>query len=355
MMPPAATPAEAAQATGSVARIGRALGMALLLGVALAGVGMLALMLGVTPIPAGDVWAILLTGEGERVPTLVITTLRLPRFVLGLLAGAALGLVGALLQSALDNPLAEPGLLGVSSGASLVVAVVIVFDLSLPFGVLPALALAGGLAAGLLILFATRLTRDPVRTILIGAAISALLSAMITCVVVLGEPNELQALYSFLVGSLTGRGWDDVRLALPWLAIGIPAALLFARALNLLQLGDELAEGLGLPVFRTRTILLVLSAAMMAAVVSACGPISFIALIAPHMVRRILRTSDARPVLPLSGLLGAFLLTAADLLAREIFRPAELPVGLITVVIGAPLALALLRRTLTARQRSEES
>ncbi|MFD3166821.1 FecCD family ABC transporter permease [Herpetosiphon sp. NSE202] len=332
----------------------RALVMALLLGIALVGVGMLALMLGVTPIPAADVWSILLTGEGERVPTLVIQTLRLPRFILGMLAGAALGLVGALLQSALDNPLAEPGLLGVSSGASLVVAIVIVFDLSLPFGMLPALALAGGLAAGLLILLATRLTRDPVRTILIGAAISALLSAMITCVVVLGEPNEIQVLYSFLIGSLTGRDWDAVRMVLPWLALGIPASLLFARALNLLQLGDELAEGLGLPVFRTRTILLILSSAMMAAVVSACGPISFIALIAPHIVRRILRTSDARPVLPLSAMLGALLLTAADLLAREIFSPAELPVGLITVVMGAPLALVLLRRTLTARQATEE-
>lgn len=333
------------------ARLGRVLALGLGLAAALMGLGLLALTLGVTAIPTGEVLRILLTDEGERVPRLVIWTLRVPRFLLGALAGAALALVGALLQDALDNPLAEPGLLGVSSGASLVVAVVLVFDLAVPFGALPLFALAGGLGAGAVILFATRLTRDPVRMLLIGAALSAFLGALITVCVVLAKPTEVQLLYTFLVGSLTGRGWDALQLAGPWLLAGIPVALLLARQLNLLQLGDELAEGLGLPVFRTRSLILLLSAALIAAVVAVCGPIGFIALLAPHMARRLLGTPDARQVLPIAALLGAVLLTGADLLARELLKPAELPVGLVTIAVGSPLALAILHRKLGRGRR----
>jgi iron complex transport system permease protein len=314
-------------------------------------VGLLSLALGVTPIAASDIPTILLTEAGERVDRLVVWTVRLPRFLLALLAGAALGLVGVMLQNALNNPLAEPGLLGVSAGASLVVAVVVVFNVGTPLGLLPWLALAGGLGAGLLILFATQLARDPLQTVLVGAALSALLGALITIVIVLGSPDEIQRLYVFLVGSLTGSDWDDVQLVLPWLALGIPAALCLMRPLNLLQLGDEMAASLGLPVLRMRALILLLSAAMIAAVVAACGPIGFVALLAPHMARRLLQTSDARQVLPAAGLLGAVLLAGSDLLARELFRPAELPVGLITTVVGAPLALFLLRRTLDQKRQ----
>jgi iron complex transport system permease protein len=339
-IPPTALPSR------RTARISRALAVALLLAAALSASGVLALMLGVTPIQPDEVLRILFSAEGERVPRLVIWTLRMPRFLLGALSGAALALVGVLLQDALGNPLAEPGLLGVSTGASLVVAAVLVFDLAVPFGSLPVLALAGGMASGLVILGATRLTRDPVRMILIGAALSSLLGALITCCVVLAKPDDIQLLYTFMVGSLTGRDWDSFALAAPWLLIGIPLALLFARPLNLLQLGDEVAEGLGLPVFRTRLLILLLGAGLVAAVVAVCGPIGFVALLAPHMARRLLGTPDARHVLPVAGLLGAVLLTSADLLAREVLRPAELPVGLVTIALGSPLALALLRRAI---------
>jgi iron complex transport system permease protein len=140
-----------------------------------------------------------------------------------------------------------------------------------------------------------------------------------------------------------------VRLVLPWLAVALPAALFFGRPLNLLQLGDDMAEGLGLPVFRTRALIFTVAIALNAAVVAVCGPIGFVALIAPHMVRGLLQTSDARQVLPISALLGALLLTGSDLLARELFNPAELPVGLVTVVIGSPIALFLLRRLIGKR------
>jgi iron complex transport system permease protein len=331
------------------ARISRVGLVALVLLAALFGMGVLALMIGITRIPPEEVLRIVFTDGGERVPRIVIWEVRLPRFVLGALAGAALAVAGAMLQDALKNELAEPGLLGVASGASLVVAFVVIFNIVVPFGVLPVLALIGGLLVGGIILLATRLTRDPVRMILIGAALSALFSALITAVVVLGDPDEIRVLYSYLVGSLIGRGWDDVRLALPWIAVALPIALFFGRPLNLLQLGDDMAEGLGLPVFRTRALIFVIAIALQAAVVAVAGPIGFIALIAPHMVRALLQTTDARQVLPISALVGAVLLTSADLLAREIFSPAELPVGLLTTAIGSPLALVLLRRLISRR------
>ncbi|MEM7034623.1 MAG: iron ABC transporter permease [Chloroflexota bacterium] len=328
----------------SPAQLSRVGLVGLLFLVALGGIGILALMIGVTEISPTEVITILFTEEGERVPRIVIWSVRLPRFVLGVLAGGSLAVAGVMLQDSLKNELADPGLLGVSTGASLIVASIVIFNIPIPFGTRPLFALAGGLIAGVVILISTRLTRDPVRMILIGAAMGALFGAMITVVVVLGEPDELRALYSWLVGSLIGRDWEDVRLALPWIGVALPIALLFGRPLNLLQLGDDMAEGLGLPVFRTRGIIFTIAIALTASVVAVCGPIGFVALIAPHMVRGILQTSDARQVLPISALLGALLLTGSDLLAREIFSPAELPVGLVTVFIGSPIALYLLRR-----------
>jgi len=316
---------------------------------ALSGVGILALMMGVTKIAPGDVLTILFSEAGERVPRIVIWSVRLPRFVLGALAGAALAVSGAMLQDALRNELADPSLLGVSTGASLVVAGVVIFNIPIPAGTLPLFALVGGLGAGIVILLATRLTRDPVRMILIGAAMGALFGALITIIIILGEPDELRALYAWLVGSLIGGDWDDIQLALPWIGVALPIALFFGRPLNLLQLGDDLAEGLGLPVFRTRAIIFTIAIGLTAAVVAVCGPIGFVALIAPHMVRGLLQTSDARQVLPISALLGALLLTSSDLLAREIFSPAEIPVGLVTVAVGSPIAIYMLRRLIARR------
>ena len=344
-------PAEQLNTAHHPARLGRVGLVSLLLLVALFGVGVMAMMLGITQISAEEVLRIVFTTGGERVPRIVVWDVRMPRFLLGVMCGASLAVAGAMLQDALKNELAEPGLLGVSSGASLVAAAVVILNITIPFGTLPFLALMGGLVAGGIILLATRLTRDPIKMILIGAAIGALFGALITSIVVLGKPNEIRALYSYLVGSLIGRGWDEVRLALPWIAIALPIALLFGRPLNLLQLGDDMAEGLGLPVFRTRAIIFLIAIALQAAVVAVTGPVGFIALIAPHMVRSLLATTDARQVLPVSALVGALLLTAADLIAREIRSPAELPVGLLTIALGSPIALVLLRRLMTRRAR----
>ncbi|MEM9655317.1 MAG: iron ABC transporter permease [Actinomycetota bacterium] len=307
-------------------------------------VSILAVMIGQTAISAREVIDILLTGGDDRIKQVVVTEVRLPRMLVGLLAGAGLGVSGVMLQDALGNPLAEPTLLGVSAGGALAVAVIIVFAVPIPVGTLPFFALLGGLVAGAIILGATRLTTDPIRMILIGAALGAFFSALITTVIVLADPNNLRRLTRFLIGSIIGRDWQHVRIMLPWVAVGMPIAMLFGRVLNLLQLGDELAEGLGLNVVRARTAIFLVAIAINAAVISVCGPVGFVALIAPHLARGLLGSTDSRQVLPIAALFGAALVISADLLAREVLRPAELPVGVFTTLVGAPIALYVLRR-----------
>jgi len=319
-------------------------GLALLL----ACVTALSLVRGVMPLPLAEVLAALANPRGDTLAAILVWDVRLPRAALAVLAGASLAAAGVLLQGALRNDLADPGLLGVASGASLAVALGVVFGLAEP-AALPGLALAGGLAVGLLILGATRLSRDPVRMILIGAALASLFSALIVAVIVLGNAFQLRTVYAFLVGSLIGRDASDVLRLLPWAALLLPASLFFARGLDVLRLGEEMAAGLGVNVFRLRLLLMLVAIGLTAPVVATCGPIGFMALVAPHIARAILRGTDAARVLPLAMLIGAALLASADLLAREAMAPAELPVGLVVTALGAPAAILLLRRHLAGR------
>jgi iron complex transport system permease protein len=316
--------------------------------VCLLGIGLLSLMLGTPSVSPGELVEIA-RGGGVPLDRVIVTQLRLPRLVLGVLAGAMLALSGTLLQDTMRNPLGGPELLGVTSGATFVVAAITLLHLPVKLALIPWLALAGGLAAGALVVLSVGRISDPIRLVLTGAALTAMLNAGIFVLISYGNTNDIALLYMFLVGSLANRTWDYVRLVLPWAIVGIPTALLCARALNLLQLGDEVAHGLGLPVGRVRLLTLTLGAALVSAVVAVAGPISFIALLAPHLARRLLRTSDARQVLPVAALLGALLLCAADLLARRAFAPLDLPVGVFTTVIGGPALLVLLRRRLGVR------
>lgn len=316
-------------------------GLGLLLLIGLAG---MALCLGEPRLTPGDVHDLLWRDGGDRIARLVLWELRLPRLCLGIMSGAMLGLTGVLLQDSFRNVLAGPELLGVAAGASLVVAVVIIFNLPIVAWWLPWLALTGGLVGGGVVLGAARQVHDPLRLILIGAALTALLNALLIALISLGTQNEITLLFLFLLGSLANRTWTHVQMIWPWAAAGIPLALLCARPLNLLQLGDEMATGLGLPVQVVRPLLLLVGVALVAAVVAVCGPISWVALLAPHLARRLLGTPDARRVLPLAALLGATLLVAADQLARLLFAPTELPVGLWTTLIGGPILLWMLYR-----------
>ncbi len=283
-------------------------------------------------------------GAADRIAYMVVHHLRLPRALLGGLVGASMALAGVMLQDTLRNPLAEPGIMGVSAGAVIGVACVTILHIPVPAGALPWVALIGGLLAGSLLLLAASFRLDGARLVLVGASLTAFINAFLVVLISIGEPYDIQLFYRFLVGSLANRGWDSVHQILPWLAILIPLALLSARTLNLLQLGDDVAEGLGLPVQKARLVILAISTGLVAAVVSVAGPISFISLIAPHAARRILRSNDARLVLPIAGWIGAVLLSAADLFAHTVVAPVELPVGIFTTVFGAPLLLLLLRR-----------
>ena len=306
--------------------------------------GCFALTGGTPALSITEVTAIL-QGGGERVPRIIVTDVRLPRFILSILSGAALAVSGVILQDTLHNRLAGAEILGVSAGASVMIALVVVFGLPVPWSAYPWLALAGGLVVGGLLLSMMRRIDDPVRLILIGAAFTAFCNSCIIAIVSMGTQSQITVLYMYLVGSLSSRTWQHVNLIVPWLLVTLPLALLSARWLNLLRLGDEIAEGLGLPVGRTRLLLLLLAVTLVAAVVAVAGPIGFVALPVPHLARRLLQTSDARWILPVSALIGASLVAVADVLARLVLHPNELPVGLWTVMIGVPLLIFLLRRS----------
>jgi iron complex transport system permease protein len=328
------------------ARISRVLILAAVLILALALLGLLGLLLGTPQLTPPDLVRIA-DGGGTRLERIVVPGLRLPSVLLGGMAGAMLALAGVLLQDAMRNALAGPELLGVSAGASVVIAAVTILHLPLLWNLYPVAALIGGVGAGAIVILSMRRLGDPVRLVLMGVALNALLYAGIIIIIMMSkEQADVGLLYLYLLGSIANRSWDYVQMVLPWAVICIPLALLTARWLNLLQLGDEIAEGLGLRVVRTRLVLALLSAALVAAVVAACGPIAYIALAAPHLARRILRTTDARQVLPIAALIGAALLVGADLVAKNLLDPLELPVGIWTTILAGPPLLILLRRQL---------
>jgi iron complex transport system permease protein len=315
----------------------------------LIGIGLLTLLAGTPSLSLSNLWGIF-HGGGTSLARVVVLQLRLPRLVLAILAGAMLALSGGMLQDALQNALAGPELLGISAGATVVVAAITILHLAVIFSAVPWLALVGGLIGGSIVILSMRKAGDSVRLVLTGVALTALLNASVIIFMSLGSQNDISLLFLFLVGSLANRTWVHVSLILPWAVISIPLALLCARPLNVLQLGDDVARGLGLPVFHFRVLILVISTALVAAVVAVCGPISFIALLAPHLARRILKTSDSRAVLPCAALIGSVLLCGADLFARRVFDPQELPVGVWTTLIGGPFLLLLLRRQLGTRR-----
>ena len=281
----------------------------------------------------------------------IVQNLRLPRVIGGLLAGGMLGASGAVMQDTLRNPLAGPELIGVSAGASLAVATIVAFRLPFPGIALPLAALLAGLATGTVILSLVSLKGNPMRMLLAGAAFAALLNALVIAVITLA-PNfgGVSVIYRFLVGSLSDVQWEEVRLVAPW-TLSLPLVFLLAgRPLNILKLGDEMAEGLGVGVRRTRALLFAAAVLLVAPVIAIAGPIGFVALVSPHIVRRLLRTSDARIVLPVSAAVGAILVVSADMAARLVLHPHEIAVGLWTVAFGAPVLLVLMQRGLSRRK-----
>lgn len=307
-------------------------------------------------VSLGEAWRALVDPRPIEVnqADFLIRELRMPRVLLAIICGVALGMVGVLLQDSLRNPLADPGLLGIAQGASLAMALFAIYPEYLPNLSRPLVCLVAGILAGLAVIAFSGTIRDPVRMILSGAILSGFFGVLTTAVLLLAPYDRtggIGAYFRFVTGSVSAAEWRYVRMVAPWLAIGIPAALFSGRALNLLQLGDELATSAGLNPFRTRLILIAIAMVLIAPVIAAIGPISFIALFAPHIARGFLVTSDARQTLIVSALCGAMLLLAADTVGRLLFFPAEIPAGIWTVAIVGPAAVLVVGRMVRRSER----
>ena len=356
-----AAPGSAHRALGARRRRAR-VGLAAL-GALLVLVSIAALGAGAVPIPPERILAILweaaTVGGSEGREALVVLGIRLPRLLTGLLVGAALAVSGALMQGLFRNPLADPGLVGVSSGAGLAAGITIVLGERLapaalgidPFALLPVGAFLGGLATTfLLYAISTRGGRTSIATMLLACiALGALAGALSGFLAYLSDDQQLRDLTFWSLGSLGGATWSKLAVIAPILAGVLVATPILARALNALSLGEAEAYHLGVPVERAKTAIVVLVAAAVGASVAAAGVIGFVGIVVPHLLRLAIGP-DHRALLPACALLGGALLVAADILARTIVAPAELPIGIVTAAIGAPFFLWLLlrRRALVA-------
>lgn len=277
----------------------------------------------------------------------ILWELRAPRMVLGALVGAALALAGASYQGVFRNPLADPYLLGVASGAGLGATLVIVFrEQGVSPSLLPPAAFAGGILAVSLAygLGRSRLgDRSVVSLILAGVTITVFLTAVQT-MLQQWKWETLQEVYSFILGGLGGGGgWSEVLAVTPYIAVSIAVLLMCSRRLDVLAVGDMEAESLGVRVARLRLVVVIAATVLTSAAVAVSGLIGFIGIIVPHAVRLMTRASSSRVVLPLSALCGAAFLIGCDLIAKTALSPAEIPLGVVTAFFGAPFFLVVLR------------
>ncbi|WP_433825245.1 FecCD family ABC transporter permease [Actinoplanes sp. CA-015351] len=290
------------------------------------------------PISPETVWQVV-TGGGTRIERHILLNLRLPRVLCGLLAGAALAVAGALTQTFARNPLASPDVLGVTYGASAGAVAAIVLGV----GLIPIAALAGALlSAAAIYLLAWRQGIDGYRLVLIGLGAGQLLAGVTSWLLLRAEVADVSRASIWLSGSLAGRDWSHVRPLAVALVVLLPAALAVSIALRVLQFGDDTARGLGLRLQGAQLAVVVVAAALAAAAVAAAGPIEFVAFVVPQIALRL--CGGSRPPLVASAVLGAFLVVGCDLLARIVVAPEELPVGLLTAMVGTPYLLWLLVR-----------
>ncbi len=296
-------------------------------------------------VDVSTVWSALTDFDPDAPAQTVIREMRLPRTLIGLLAGAALGLGGAILQGSTRNPLADPGIMGINAGAGAFIVIAILLVGAMPLSVYVVLAFLGAALTTALVYVVAAFGREgatPVKLALAGAAVSAGLYS-VTSGVVLLDVDALNELRFWQVGALAGRYWPVLTQAAPFLIIGIVAALACGRLLNGLALGDDLAVALGQRVQRTRIGLFLVVAVLCGAATAACGPIVFVGLVIPH-VARALCGPDYRWVLAYSAVLGPIVLLVADIIGRVIAPPGEVQVGVVLGVLGAPAFIALVRR-----------
>jgi len=303
------------------------------------------LAIGSRDISLGTVIDAVLRPDGTLADHVVVRDLRIPRTLVGLLAGLALGLAGALMQGVTRNPLADPGLLGVNAGASLFVVAGIAW-----FGVTSALdsvwfAFAGAAVAAAVVYLIGSLGREgatPVKLALAGTALTAALTSLIT-IVLLSDGEAFDRYRFWAAGSLASRGLDASLPLIPFIAGGVALAVVAARTLNALALGDDLARGLGQNLVTARIVCAVAIVLLCGSATAMAGPIVFVGLAVPHLARWF-TGPDYRLILLFSAVLGPALLLAADVLGRVIARPGEIEAGLVVAFLGAPMLIALVRR-----------
>jgi iron complex transport system permease protein len=272
----------------------------------------------------------------------------LSRTLLGLLAGAALGLAGAVLQALTRNPLADPGLLGINAGASAAVVTAITFLGVTSLSGYVWFAFCGAAAVGALVWFlGGSRGATPVRLALAGTAISAALYGYLQAVMILDEA-ALGRMRFWTVGSLTSATDETIVQVLPFMAVGMALALSLARPLNAMAMGDDTAKALGANLNRTRALAMLAATVLCGAATAACGPIVFVGLMVPHVVRSF-TGPDLRWILPYATVLSPVLLLGADVIGRVVARPAELQVGIVTALLGGPVFIFLVRRRRTAQ------
>lgn len=301
----------------------------------------LSLTKGSSTITLQQIINILLT-PGDDPQSQIIWNIRMPRTIVGALVGVNLSLSGAILQAIMRNPLADPHIIGISSGAGLAGVVIMILFPALEYLITPVAFIGAMLAAVCIYILAWKNGIKPVRIILAGVAVSAFLSAGISGLMIFYSDRVHGALM-WMVGGLAARSWPHVHIILPYAVIGLLLALASAAYLNILQLGDEMARGLGVNVEITRIVLTAIAALLAASAVSVVGLLGFVGLVVPHAAR-LLIGSDYRFLLPASALLGIAIVTLSDTFARVVFAPIELPVGIIMAFLGAPFFLFLLRR-----------
>ncbi len=298
---------------------------------------------GIVDMSNEQVWRALFIDDGSR-ERIIIWELRLPRALVAALVGANLSLAGIIMQALTRNPLAAPSITGVTSGGALAIVLAAAFYPSHPLRLTPFIAFAGGLGGGAIVFtLATRRGLTPIRLALAGFATASFLSAITTGVLLL-RSSTVGTVFFWLAGGVAGRGWQHVQIILPWTILGGVASFALIRQLDILLLGEDVARGLGLRTALLRAVLIGLAVILAGSSVAVAGPVGFVGLISPHVARFLIGV-EHRYVLGAGAILGSCLVVWADIAARNMREPFEMPIGILIAMLGGPFFLYLARRS----------
>ncbi|WP_319532129.1 iron ABC transporter permease [uncultured Cohaesibacter sp.] len=303
----------------------------------------ISLSIGSTQMDPGDLFAILWSGTSEADQAFAIWDVRLPRLLLGFMAGWTVALTGAMLQSLVQNPLADPGLLGLSQGSMVTITLLLVFYPSTPASLFPFAGLAGGIAVGvLLLLLLGRSNSGGLPVLLMGIAIETTLSSVTMILILYTVPETSYALAAWMAGTLFNANWSSVAEFSPWFALTALVIFFLGRSLKVFDLGEQAAMALGEPIAVTRPVILLAAILLTSATTAVVGPLVFLGIMAPH-IASFLSPATGRPRLLLSAMIGGLLVMGADALTRLALGDIALPTGLSIVMIGAPAFIIILR------------